>query len=429
MSNTPAPNSAPAHSGANMDRIIERNKLTPWLKWGGGGVAVVLLAVAGWAALPRGISVKLADVSTAPVTQGLFLDALVVRSQAAPAGSVLLDATDGGRVEAVMVQDGAALEKDTLLYRLSNPQREQEVLARSSEVAQQLANLSNQRAALASARAAYNRDMSTRKFELSRIEKQRQRNIELAKQGFLSAAALEDIEDSAKQQRVALEQTRQDGLAELQTRELALQEMERAIAGLNKGLAVVRNAADSLAARAPIAGHLTGFKLQVGESVRAGDHLGRIDTPGAFKLTADIDEFYLARFSVGLPATVQVQSKTWNLKVTRIMPQLKDGRFNIELGSVDPAPSGLQAGLSLDCQITLGQSKTSLLLADGAFYGDSGGAWVFVLDADGKAAQRRNVRLGRRAAGNIEVLEGLKEGERVITSSYRNFGQATSLRF
>lgn len=419
----------PLPSGHAMDR-----RLAPpsrWRRWrkpllGGGAVAALLVALL--ASLPRGLEVAAQDLALSTVARGQFRDDLLVRALVQPARSVLLDATESGRVDAVLARDGDRVEAGALLYRLSNPQREQEVMARAAEVAQQMANLSVQRAALAGGRAQLRRELAQLDHQRRQAEVDLARQRRLADAGFVSTAVLDDAAAKLELQRRLHEQLEADGRAEMATREQSIAELERAIDGLQRGLAIVRQAAAGLSARAPIAGLLSGFALQQGSSVRPGDALGRIDDASGFKLAAQVDEFYLARVRTGLAASIALGGKTWPLTVAQRLPQVKDGRFGVELAFADAMPPGLQAGQGIDLRIALGAPTDALLIADGAFYGDSGGAWVYVVGADGASAERRQVKLGRRAAGSIEVLEGLTAGERVIVSKVRQFGDAKSLR-
>jgi HlyD family secretion protein len=351
-----------------------------------------------------------------------------VRASVVPAHSVLLDATDGGRVDAVLASDGARVAAGELLYRLSNPQREQEVLARSADVAQQHANLSVQRAELAAARATQRRARANLQFEQDKADAETERTARLAAQGFLSPVALEEARRRSDLQRRLLAQEREDGDAEMATRAQSLHELERAVAGLDDGLRIVRAAAAGLAARAPVRGRLAGFALQVGATVHPGDHLGRIDEDGGFKLGAAVDEFYRDRLRTGLAARLEGTAAPVALTLARIEPQISNGHVGVELEFAGAPPSGLQAGQAVDARIVLGASRPALLISDGLFYGESGGTWVYVLASDGASAQRRAVRLGRRAAGTVEVLEGLRAGEQVVVSGVRRFGDAQRLR-
>jgi HlyD family secretion protein len=427
-----APTRPAPHAGVAMDRVIEgAGRARRRHLWIAGTVVLgALVGLLAWA-MPRGTPVARDDLKLSTVVAGTFDDELVVRATAAPAHSVLLDASDGGRVDVVPVTDGAIVRAGDLLYRLSNPQREQEVLARSADVAQQLANLSVQSAELAAARATQRRQRANLRFELDKAEADVRRTQELAASGFLSATALEDATRRRTLQARLLAQEIEDGDAEMKTREQSLHNLERAVAGLDEGLRLVREAAAGLAAHAPVGGRLTGFALQIGASVHPGDHLGRIDEEGGFKLNAAIDEFYRDRLRVGLPARLDAAAPSVPrvaLSLARIDPQISNGRVGVELNFAGAPPPGLQSGQALDVRIVLGASRPALLIDDGLFYGDSGGTWVYVLNARADAAERRPVRLGRRAAGRIEALDGLRAGEQVVVSSVRRYGDAQRLR-
>lgn len=410
-----------------MDRALLPSRWRHWRLALAGAALLTLAGLLAWQ-WPAGLAVDATPLEVATVERGEFRDELGLRAQTVPARQVLLDAIEGGRVDAVLVRDGEMLKAGQLIYRLSNPQREQEVLQRGAEVAQQLSNLSLQRTALANARAQQRRDLTQLETELERTTADFKRQQQLAAQGFVSGSVLEEAERKRQQQQRLLEQARADGQAELQIREQAIDELARAVRGLQDGLAVVRQAASNLDARAPSEGQLSGFNLQLGASVRAGERLGRIDTIGDFKLTATLDEFYLARVKVGQAAWLEQAGKTWPLHISQKLPQVKDGRFGLELSFDGAQPPALQAGQSLDLRLRLGEPSQALLLRDGPFFADSGGAWVYVLDADGQHARRRTVQLGRRAAAQIEVLGGLQPGERVIVSRVRDFGEAPLLR-
>jgi HlyD family secretion protein len=389
----------------------------------------MLLGLALWQTIPKGFKVSRQDLQIAAVTTGQFRDELLVRATAAPLSSVVLDATEGGRVEYVAVRDGAVVKQGEVLFRLSNPQRQQEVLARAADVAQQVANVATLRAALEVGRAEYRRRISVLEYELIRAKKEHTRNGRLGEQSFISAAVLQESEDRVQQQETLLAQARTDAAAEEAIRQRAIADLDRAVRGLNDGLVLVRAVEDALTLRAPTEGRLTGFRLDVGESVKPGDRLGRIDSPGSFKLLAQVDEFYLHRTTPGLKGQVEVGSRVRTVVLSRVNPQVKDRRFDIELDFADgPKAAELQPGQSIDTRISLGAPSVARLVADGAFFTDTGGTWVFVLTTDGRAAERRAVKLGRRGGGQIEVLSGLDEGEQIVTSSYTDFRDAPRLR-
>ncbi len=411
-----------------MDQPVPKRRGKRPLVIGGAVALAIALAAMLWSLVPRGLQMRHQDVRIAVVEKGVFRDDIVVRATAEPLNSVILDSVESGRVEEVVARDGAMVKKGELLFRLSNPQRNLELLARQAEHAQQISNLSTLRLAQEASQSEHRRRLSELEFALMQGEKQHARNLKLSSQGFISSVALEESQDRVAQQRHAVKLEREAISAEVKVKRDALSQLEKATRELSSGLALVGATVEALAVRAPAAGMLTGFRLQVGQTVKTDQHIGRIDDPNRFKLAAQVDEFYLNRVAVGRHGTVKQGETPYAVTVSTIYPQIKDGRFMVEMVFAKNQPAVLSPGQSLDAQITLGEPAGALLLPNGAFVNDSGGAWVFALAANGEDAQRRNVRLGRRSNSQIEILSGLAPGERVIISGYAAVGKAERLQ-
>jgi HlyD family secretion protein len=393
-------------------------------------VIALLAAVAAvlmWRMMPQGLSVDAANIRVAVVTRATFHDDVLVRASAAPLRSVMLDAVESGRVEEVLARDGASVAKGDVLFRLSNAQRRLELLQRESERAQQISNAMNMRIALEASRADRRRRLADLEFAEREADKQYRRNLALAEKGFVSASALQDAADRRTQQQRLLAAEQADARAEERIQANALQQMEKAGARLETGLRLVSETVAALEVRAPVAGRLTDFRLQVGETVKLDQHLGRIDDPARFKLAADLDEYYLNRVAAGLQAQAVVNGVQHTLTVSRLYPQIRDGKFALELAFDDGIAPALKPGQGLEVAITLGAPAPALILPMEAWIADGGGSSVFVLAADGRSAQRRTIRTGRRNASQVEVLAGLAPGERVIVSSISTYGQAARL--
>jgi HlyD family secretion protein len=416
-----------AITGAAMDvRVPKRRGRRALLvvAWSAG---IAIAAWAAWHALPHGLQVAARDVRSARVAPGVYRDDIVVRASAEPFNSVMLDSVESGRVEEVFAHDGQRVNKGDLLFRLSNPQRNLELLARQTEYAQQISNLGTLRVAQEASRTDHQRRLADLEFAYAQAEKQQARNAGLAARGFLSAVALEESSDKLAQQKRTLDEEKRGSTTEEQVRQRVGQQMESVINGLQSGLKLVNATVDALAVRAPVAGVLTDFRLQVGETVRLDQRVGRIDDPQRFKLSAPIDEFYLSRVAVGRTGQVVQDGQAYPVRVSTVYPQIKDGRFTAEMTFTRGQPAVISPGQGIDAQLTLGEPARTLLLPNGAFANDGGGAWVFVIGADGTHAARRNVRLGRRNNTQVEVLSGLAAGDDVIVSGYTAFGKAEQL--
>jgi HlyD family secretion protein len=392
----------------------------------------VLLLLGGIAAIsqliPHGRRVAEGDIRIATVQEGLFHNDVVVRSTAAPLHTIMLDALESGRVEEVLVNDGALVAKDALLFRLSNPQLRLNLVAREADRAQQISNLSALRVSIETSQTEHQRRMLDLNFALTQAEKQYTRNASLAKTGVIAAVALEESEDRLVQQRHAFEDEKTRAVIEMRIKRDGIRQMEQAIEQLDAGLKVVSDAIEGLAVRAPIAGRLTDFRLQLGEIVKSEQRIGRIDDPSQFKLTAQIDEYFLGSVSTGKKGSVNVNGRDYAVEVSRVFPQITDGRFLIELLFAGETPTEMNPGQSAETRITLGGTSPGLILPNDAFLNDSGGAWAFVLALDGRSAERRKIRVGRRSNSQVEVTSGLAPGERVIVSTYAGFGKAERLQ-
>ena len=416
-------------SGGAMDRVVERRGLSNKVKAGIAAGALGLAAIGFYAYAPSGNSQTVAAdrVTISTVQRGTFDDFLPLRARVTPLLTVYLDSVEGGRIEEKLVEDGATVQKGQLLAVLSNPELQLSVLARQTDVSRELNSMRSQELALAQTRLADERGLYEAKAALDKAERQHAREAALAARGFIPRKQFEDTAaDLAYQRgRFAVQQRTRATDERLQTSQLA--QLRQSAASMNSSLEVARLNLESLKLRAPVSGQLSGFEIQVGQSVSRGERIGQIDSPGANKLIAGVDEFYLGRVQVGQRATIDQGGKTYQLKVTKIYPQVRNGQFEVDLQFQGGEPQGLQRGQTLQAKLTLGDPTPALLIPNGSFYNDTGGAWVFVVTPDGKEAVKRQVRLGRRNADYIEVLDGLQPGEKVLTSPYTGFADKDRL--
>jgi HlyD family secretion protein len=410
-------------SGGGMDRAVASRKLSPKMKLGLGAGGILILLFAAWFLAPAGNSqtVDATRLTISSVTQSRFDDFLPLRAQVQPSLTVFLDAVEGGRVERVLVEDGTMVTQGQILAELSNSDLQLNVLARQTEVIQQVNSMRSQELALSQTRLANERarieaDLATqtarRNFEMQRP---------LAERGFVSGRSFADSRDTYEANRRRSEVLRRQQAEDERLQSSQLAQLRASAGALNQSLGIARGTLDSLSLRAPVAGQLTSFDIQVGQSLQRGVRLGQIDSAGRNKLRAQVDEYYLSRVSQGLTADAEVNGRRYRMRVSKIYPQVRNGQFEIDLVFVGDEPRDLQRGQTVQLRMTLGASSQARLVPNGAFYNDTGGNWIFVVAPDGRSAVRRQVRLGRRNADYIEVLDGLEPGERVITSPYTGF--------
>jgi HlyD family secretion protein len=413
-----SPPEAKPQSGGGMDRVIEKKGLSQRVKIAIGAGLLVLGAGAFYAMAPDGSSQTVAAdrVTVSTVTQGRFDDFLPLRGRVTPLVTVYLDAVEGGRVEKVLVEDGAMVQQGQLLAVLSNSDLQLNLLARQTEVTQQINSMRSQELALSQTRL--NNERARIEAELAATKARRQ---------YVPGRVFRDSEDEANSARRRAQVVRQTQATDERLQSTQLAQLRASTAALNASLDIARASLDALNLRAPVTGQLTAFSIQVGQSMNRGERLGQIDSAGRNKLMAQVDEFYLGRVEPGQTATAEWGGKTYQLKVAKIYPQVSNGTFAVDLHFVGPEPADIQRGQTLQTKLTLGDPTPALLIPNGAFYNETGGSWVFVVTPDGSEAVKRQVRLGRRNADYIEVLEGLEPGEKVLTSPYTGFADKDRL--
>lgn len=418
-----------ADAAPPMDRRIERKrwrKLAPW----GAGLAALLVTAAAYLTLSPGAGAKAVEASSLQITEvrrAPFHDFVPARGVVAPLQTVFIDAVEGGQVRQLVAQDGDLVQTGSLLAVLSNPQLEREVGAREADVTGRMSDVRGQLLQLQRSRLDRERETGQAGYDLLRAERDLQIRRSLHQKGFLSDAELKTVQDEAAHHRSRVQSLRAGGAREASMAAGQTAEIRHTLAQLQENLVAVRRSLDALQIRAPVAGRLTAFELQPGQTIEPGQRVGQVDSEGDYKLAARIDEFYLGRVSLGQSAVARHEGRTYRLTVSRIYPQVRDGGFQIELAFAGGQPPGVRRGQTLDVEVTLSDTRPALVLPHGAFVEATGGNWVFVLAPGGRRAERRSIRTGRRNPQEIEVLSGLRPGERVVTSSYDGFAKQTRL--
>jgi HlyD family secretion protein len=420
-----------AVSGGAMDRVVERRRLDRRIVIGGAAAAILLLVLIFWLFAPRADSMSVARdrLTIAPVERGVFEDFLPLRARVTPLVTVYLDAVEGGQVDKKLVEDGAQVVEGQLLAVLSNAELQLSTLEKQAEVEQQLNNMRSQELALVNTHNSNLRDLNQAENELAKARRQYDLYKSLADKGFVAMKTFNDTKDDLDYQTNRLQILKQSISQNESLQRSQLAQLRAAAASLNRSMGVAQGSLSQLSIRAPVTGQLSGFDIQLGQSLQQGERIGQIDSAGGDKLQADVDEFYLGRVAVGQTASADVEGKTYRLKVAKVYPQVRNGEFQIDLEFVGPEPASMQRGQTVQAKLTLGDSSTAVLIPNGAFFNDTGGNWVFVVDKNGSSATRRAIQLGRRNSDVIEVVGGLKPGEKVVTSSYSGLTDKNHLNF
>jgi HlyD family secretion protein len=418
---------APA-AGVGMDSRIERAP-TPWWRhraaaW---GVALALAAALTAHFLPASGStdVAAADIDTAAVARAPFADYLPVRATVAPKVTTLVGVLSGGHVEKLLVQDGAMVTEGQALATLANPALRLDVLTREAQIATQLGGVAGENLGIARYRLDRAGQLAQAQYDLLKARRELSTRLQLHEAGFVSDAGVKSYAEEAAYQQQRLDQLQAGATAEARITATQGARLDDTRGRLERNLAAVRAGLDAMTIRAPNDGRLTNFTLQPGQALRPGDPAGQVDSEGSWKLTADVDEYFLGRIAVGQPASAPGLALT----VAKVLPAVKDGRFRVELALGGPPPAGLNRGQALDIRITLGSTAPALVAPVGAWLDAGASTSAFVLDADGRHARRRPVKTGRRNPEQVEILSGLAAGERIVTSNTASVkGEVLNLR-
>lgn len=394
-----------------------------------GIVAVIGLASAAYlstAGKPR-LNVQAERITIGEVKQGIFKETIPVNGVVLPITTIYLDVLEGGRVEEKYVEDGAILKEKEPIIRLSNTDLELDLVNRETAVYDLITNMQNTRNLAEQNTIRLQNQLADVDNALAEAKRVYDLNKSLYEQKVISQQDFQSSKNTYDYQVRRKELTERQLKADAATFSQQIKQMEQSIQRTQVGLQIMRKKSDDLTVRAPVAGQLTSLDAEYGQSITPGTRIGQIDVLSGFKVQADIDEHYISRIFTGLEANFDFSGKTYNLSVKKIYSQVTNGRFQVDLEFVGAVPEGIRRGQTLQVRISLSAETTALLLPRGGFYQQTGGNWIFKVDEAGNKAYRVDIQLGRQSPDYYEVLGGLQNGDKVVTSSYENYGDMQEL--
>lgn len=377
----------------------------------------------------RSQNIERSGLTVSTVKQGAFKDALSLRGQVVPKTSIYLDTIAGGQVEERLVEQGEYVEKGQPLVRLSNTNLQLDVMSREAQVTEQLNFLRNTQMTMETSRLNLRRDLLEIELKITHLTRRLKQTKPLVKSGVLAQDQLAELEEDLNYYQARKELTLERQQQENSIREVQVAQLSDSAKMLEKNLQFARRNLDNLLIKAPVSGYLSELDVEIGESKNSGARLGQIDIPNEYKLVVRMDEFYLNQVQRDMAVMIELESGTVNAKVSKIDSRVQQSQFQVEVDLPSNTKS-IKRGQSIDIELMLGDdSNNALLLKRGAFFTNSGGNWVYVIEQGGDKAVRRDIRLGKKNQHYFEVLEGLNAGDKVITSSYSNFDKAQQLQF
>jgi HlyD family secretion protein len=408
-----------------MDTKIEKKKglrpKTMLLIFSGMG----LLALTLWLISTSGTStirVQAERISVASVVKGEFKDYISLVGTVAPISTILLDVEEGGKVIEKVAQEGQMLGKGDIIVHLENNDLNLQILNSESNLAYQSNELRNTMINMERQKISNKQQLLSIDNQLKLLKRVYERNVDLfalhhiSQEDFLISKDNYDL--ALAERELRYEQMIQDSIF----RENQHLQMNISLKNMEQNLKVVRQRLEKLNIQAPVDGQLGSLTIEIGQLINRGERIGQIHVLEDYKISADIDEHYIDRVRHELRATFERQNSSYELVVSRVYPEVRNGRFQVDFRFAGEKPENLRTGQTYHISLELGQSLESTLIPRGGFFQSTGGQWVFVLS--GNTAMKRNIRIGRQNPQFYEVLEGLEPGEKIITNSYDLFGNS-----
>ena len=403
-----------------MDREIPKNeqvkrklKIIPWI------LVLFLILITGQIWLRRILrtgTVRSDEILSARVIRGRMEGSFTADGILTPVSTYNVEAMTGGRIEAIFFNTGDYVKKGDTILRLSNDDLKLNLLAQEAAVAEQVNNLSNARILSNQSKLSQRLKVAEAHNALKRERRSFEQKQELQQKGFISLEEYLLAEEDFQIARTRFEYLQEEARTDSLYREQQLLQLEGAVNQLQLSLRQIRNRINELDVKAPMSGQITQMELKLGQIISSGSLLAMLEDDTEYYIKGRVDQYYLSRLSEGAEARIRHQGQDLMLHVSKIHPRLVNDKIQVDI--TGDIPLGMRSGQSLAIEIITDSLDDVLYLPQGQYLNDGGGHWVYVINEDGKSAARRAVKMGFRNIREVEVVEGLKEGEEVITSSY-----------
>jgi HlyD family secretion protein len=413
-----------------VDRVIAKKKWTSKRILTIAGItALVAVAVVAFVTTSgkSRLNVNTERITIAEIKKGTFQEFIPVNGIVMPITTIYMDAIEGGRVEEKYVEDGAVLTKGQPILRLANNDLQLSLANQETavfDVLTQMQNTRNNAEQNTIRQLNQMADVDNALIEAERVYKLNKHLFDEKVIGLQEFKSSENAYNYQLNRKNLTDKTlKQDSVSTKQQ----MSQMGQSYVRMQNALQLMRRKVEDLIVRSPVDGQLTALDAEIGQSKNRGERLGQIDVLSGFKVRADIDEHYISRVITGLEANFTLAGKDYKLRIRKIYTEVTNGRFQVDMEFVDKVPDGIRRGQTLQIRLALGDETQAILLPKGGFYQQTGGNWIFKVSENGTTAYRVDVQLGRQNPDFYEVLEGLKAGDKVVTSSYENYGTMQEL--
>ena len=362
-------------------------------------------------------------VVTALVERGEFNDYVRLTGTVQPITTVQLSPLESGVVERIVHEEGTKVKRGDVILEMSNNSLSMQILQSEADLAEKQNILRNTLISMEQERLSLRQEKLQLDLEVSRLQRTYLQNKDLyesdliAKEDYLQSK--ENYELAISKRELILERQKQDSLY----RSSQVEQMEESLKSMELNMKLIRERVDNLKVKAPIDGEVGMLDVVLGQSLSQGMNIGQINDLSAYKVQAQVDEHYIDRVTTGLTASFERQDNMFEMMLRKVYPEVRNGQFKADFRFTDNVPENIRSGQTYYLNLQLGQPTDAAIIPRGSFFQKTGGRWIYVVDESGEKAYRREIRIGRQNPQYYEVLEGLNPGEKVITSSYDNFGE------
>jgi HlyD family secretion protein len=407
-----------------VDRPIKKKTFTPQrILLGVGIIAFLVFAVNTIVnGSQSSLNVQREKITVSKVERGVFDEFIVVTGVVQPLKTYQLDAIEGGYVAEKLLDGGATVKKGDLILKLENQRLMLEFVNRETDMYELINNLENTRLRLRQDKFSLKKTLSELDFQIQQAKDDHDRNAKLFADKVIS-------QQEFTKTKIAFERLSEQRSIEIENQKFQeensitqIKQLEGTLDRTKLNLNMMKDNLANLAVRAPVSGLLSRVDVEIGASITAGQNIGQIDDLNGFKMRIEVDEHYISRIFPGLEGSFEFNGSNVKLVVSKVYPEVRNGRFEVDMSFAGAVPSGIRRGQSVPVRLQLGKPADAVLLPSGGFFSSTGGNWVYVLEPGGNKAVKRNISLGRKNPQYFEVLDGLKPDEMVITSSYDNYG-------
>jgi len=367
----------------------------------------------------RSLAVKKSEIIVKTVEKNYFEDFIILQAKVEPLNSMLLNVIEGGSIQEIFVGNGDFVKKGQPLARLYNPNTELGYVTQETSIIEQINNLSKAKLDLRNQELTMQKDLVAIDHDYHDAKNLYDLNEKLFKEEILSKNEWSKTQENFRFQKERKNIIQQSIKKEKQANLMQISQISQSQAIMYRSLDILRTNKKNFLVTAPLAGRLTSFEPVLGKNYLSGESIGKIDVMQGYKLVAEVDEFYLQRVSAGQKGHIDYKGETVPVEVSKVIPEIKSGRFIVELIFKADKELALQQGLSFGVRLILSEKTKTLVLSKGRFNEETAGKWIFVVK--GNTAERRAIQLGRENPLYYEVLSGLKEGEQVVTSGYADY--------